>query len=127
MCTNAKEVAARLELGGTDPDRKALDALKQLVKKGLVQKRQIPATRDRGVSWEFFPATVTLDQQNPRDRNRVTVVKSDRDDEPDSIEEILESQPPRDYSSFFSPDPYVEQLQGPKPLSLDDLLYPDMH
>lgn len=164
LCTKAKDVAARLELGGTDPDRKALDALKQLVKKGLVQKRQIPATRDRGISWEFFPATVTLDEQIPRDRkqvtvatvatvappsredpghnnssdviadeksatvaavatvgdsvslenpdSQVTVVKSDRDDEPDSIEEILASQPPRDYSSFFSPDPSSVLPQG---------------
>ncbi|CAI8168847.1 MAG: Uncharacterised protein [Prochlorococcus marinus str. MIT 9215] len=71
--TTAKEVAARLELDGTDPERKALDALQQLRAKGLVQGGRTNATRGKGGFWEFWPATVTPGQPISRDRKEVTV------------------------------------------------------
>ena len=73
LTTTAKEVAARLELDGTDPDRQAVDALKQLQKKGLVQGRRTNATRGKGGFWEFWPTTVTPDRPISRDRKQVTV------------------------------------------------------
>ena len=73
LTTTAKEVAARLELDGTDPTRKALDALQQLRAKGLVQGRRTNATRGKGGFWEFWPTTVNPDQPISRDRNQVTV------------------------------------------------------
>ena len=73
LTTTAKEVAARLELDGDDPARQAVDALKQLRKKGLVQGRRTDATRSKGASWEFWPTTVTPDQPISRDRKQVTV------------------------------------------------------
>lgn len=73
LTTTAKEVASRLELDGTDPERKALDALQQLRAKGLVQGRRTNATRGKGGFWEFWPATVTPDQLVSRDRKQVTV------------------------------------------------------
>ena len=66
-------MASRLELDGTDPERKALDALQQLRTKGLVQGRRTNATRGKGGFWEFWPTTVTLDQPISRDRKQVTV------------------------------------------------------
>ena len=66
-------MAARLELDGDDPARQAVDALKQLRKKGLVQGRRTDATRSKGASWEFWPTTVTPDQPISRDRKQVTV------------------------------------------------------
>ena len=73
LTTTAKEVAARLELDGTDPDRKALDVLQQLRAKGLVQGRRTDATRSKGAFWEFWPATVTPDQPISREIKQVTV------------------------------------------------------
>ena len=73
LTTTAKEVAARLELDGNDPTRKALDALQQLRAKGLVQGRRTNATRGKGSFWEFWPTTVNPDQPISRDRNQVTV------------------------------------------------------
>jgi len=82
LTTTAKEVAARLELDGDDPARQAVDALKQLRKKGLVQGRRTDATRSKGASWEFWPTTVTPDQPISRDRKQVTVVNSGDSDTP---------------------------------------------
>ena len=73
LTTTAKEVAARLELDGDDPARQAVDALKQLQKKGLVQGRRTNATRGKGGFWEFWPTTVTPDRPISRDRKQVTV------------------------------------------------------
>ena len=73
LTATAKEVAARLELDGTDPERKTLDALQQLRAKGLVQGRRTNATRGKGGFWEFWPATMTPDQLISRDRKQVTV------------------------------------------------------
>ena len=74
-------MASRLELDGTDPERKALDALQQLRTKGLVQGRRTNATRGKGGFWEFKPAIVTPDQLISTDRKYITVVNSvDSDD-----------------------------------------------
>jgi hypothetical protein len=71
--TTAKEVAQRLELDGTDPERKALDVLRQLFDRELVQRRRKEAVKGKGASWEFWPTTVTPDQPFSRDRKQVTV------------------------------------------------------
>ena len=73
MTTTAKDVAARLELDGTDPERKALDVLQQLFRKELVERRLQEAVKGKGASWEFWPTTVTPDQPFSRDRKQVTV------------------------------------------------------
>jgi len=74
MPTTAKEVAARVELDGKDPNRQALDVLQQLFKKELVERRLQEAVKGKGASWEFWPTTVTPDQLISRDRKQVTVV-----------------------------------------------------
>lgn len=152
--TTAKDVSSQLELDGTDPERKALDVLKQLVKKGLMQKRRIPATRSRGAFWEFFPATVTIDQQIPRDRKDATVATvatvapSSREDPGDihssirsdeksatvatvtTVDDSVSLENPDSEVTVVKsdvdskPDPDPELLQERKPLSLDDLIYP---
>ena len=126
LATTAKEVASRLELGGTDPDRKALDVLQQLRKKGLVKGRRTDATRSKGASWEFWPATVTPDQPISRDRKQVTVVNSSDSDTPQNG--IKKARPP--VRPFLPEAPgYTEGLgvfdleddPGRQPLSWDDI------